>query len=110
MGSVLIRGGDELSSPKLTGIPQFRSSKRAGVADTVLEQLAHFGMDLSTIAGVVYDTTASNSGRKSGERWRLEKGVGHAFLGLECRNMSKMCMRRLYLGTPKVRLSRSIRN
>ena len=54
-GAVLISGGDELPEPKLLGIPRFESSKGEDVANVVLEKLKEYDVDLSTIAGVVYD-------------------------------------------------------
>ena len=84
-GSVLISGGDELQEPKLLGIPKFPSSKGADVAATVAQQLDEYGIDLTQLTGIIYDTTASNSGWKSGATWRLEKEIGHPVIGLECR-------------------------
>ena len=84
-GAILVSGGDELPQPKLLGIPKLRSSSGADVADAVLEQLAKDKVSPSSLTGIVYDTTASNTGWKSGATWRLEREVGHAVLGLECR-------------------------
>ena len=67
----------------------------------LLEQLAHLSVDLSTVAGMVYDTTASNSGWNSGEKWRLGKEVGHAILGLECRKHAQDLHAKVVFGGAK---------
>ena len=84
-GAILVSGGDELPQPKLLGIPKLPSSSGADVTDAVIEQLAKDEVSPTSVTGFVYDTTTSNTGRKSGATWWLEREIGHAVLGLECR-------------------------
>ena len=82
--AVLYSGGKH-KQPYLLGIPKFESSSGKHVESGVLDELAKYSIDIKECLGTCYDTTASNSGYKSGAHFRLEKQVGHAILELECR-------------------------
>ena len=82
--AVLYSGGEH-EQPYLLGIPKFESSSGKHVESGVMDELAKYSIDIKECLGTCYDTTASNSGYKSGAHFRLEKRVGHAILELECR-------------------------
>ena len=102
--AVLYRGGD-YKQPHLLGIPKFVSSAGIDVEAGELKELARYDIPLDKCLGTCYDTTASNSGHKSGAHFRIEKQVKHAVLELESGNMSKKSMSpmpiKLFLEPPK---------
>ena len=51
----------------------------------VVAELEKYDIPIEDCVATGYDTTASNSGYKSGAHFRLEKRVQHAILELECR-------------------------
>ena len=82
--AVLYSGGDH-KQPYLLGIPKFPSSAGKDVQEGVVKELDKYSIKLENCLGTCYDTTASNSGYKSGAHFRLEKQINHAILELECR-------------------------
>ena len=82
--AVLYSGGEH-SQPYLLGIPKFESSAGKDVEVGVMKELDKYNIDIKDCLATCYDTTASNSGYKSGAHFRLERRVGHAVLELECR-------------------------
>ena len=51
----------------------------------MIKELDKDKVGVADCVGTCYDTTASNSGYKSGAHFRIEKQVQHAILELECR-------------------------
>ena len=82
--AVLYSGGLH-KQPYLLGIPKFLSSSGKDVETGVVNEIEKYKIPLEECIGTCYDTTASNSGYKSGAHFRLEKRIGHAILELECR-------------------------
>ena len=82
--AVLYSGGEH-KQPYLLGIPRFESSSGKDVETGVVAELEKHSIPIEDCIGTCYDTTASNSGYKSGAHFRLEKLVKHAILELECR-------------------------
>ena len=82
--AVLYSGGEH-KQPYLLGIPKFTSSAGKDVQEGVVKELDKYSIKLENCLGTCYDTTASNSGYKSGAHFRLEKQINHAILELECR-------------------------
>ena len=70
------------NQPYLLGIPKFTSSAGKDVQEGVVKELDKYSIKLENCLGTCYDTTASNSGYKSGAHFRLEKQINHAILEL----------------------------
>ena len=82
--AVLYSGGGH-TQPYLLAIPTFKSSSGKDVETGVLEVLEKYNIPIKDCLATCYDTTASNSGHKSGAHFRLERKIQHAILELECR-------------------------
>ena len=75
--AVLYSGGVH-KQPYLLAIPKFQSSSGKDVENGVIAELDKYKIPINDCVGTCYDTTASNSGYKSGAHFRLEKKVQHA--------------------------------
>ena len=82
--AVLIRSPDLEDKEQLLGIPQLDKSTGLAQQESVSKLLDEWGASDSLI-GVVYDTTASNSGNKMGSVTRLERKLQRSLLKMPCR-------------------------
>ena len=81
---VYLSGVSEESYRKLLGIPECCSGKGADEADLVQEMLELWSVKHQVI-GMVFDTTASNSGAETGACKLIEEWLGKPILWLACR-------------------------
>ena len=81
----MLYSGGVHKQPYMLGIPKFLSSSGKDVETGVVNKLEKYKIPLEECIATCYDTTASNSGYKSGAHFRLERRIGHAILELECR-------------------------
>ena len=70
---------------KLLSVPKLYDGTAATISQTVTETMDEWGLR-SRIKGLCFDTTASNTGTKSGVCIRLETEIGHELLNLACRH------------------------
>ena len=70
---------------KLLNVPKLPSGKGQDVADAVLDALKSWGCT-DSIIGMSFDTTASNTGTKSGACTLIEAALGRDLFSLACRH------------------------
>ena len=78
-------GFPTLPSPKLLGVPKIDNSTGSSQHDAIVEVLKDWDVESQVIA-LVFDTTASNTGRFKGCATSLEKSRGCAVLWCACRH------------------------
>ena len=91
---VYLSGMEEDKMRKLLGIPETDSGKGVKEFEVVKEKLEEWGVK-EQVLGMVFDTTASNSGEHSGACRYLEEWLRFPVLWLACRRH----MAELHLGT-----------
>ena len=79
-----ISGVSEEESKKLLGIPECESGRGIAEFNVVKDCLDSLGVK-KEILGMVFDTTASNSGAQTGACTYLEIWLGNPILWLACR-------------------------
>ena len=82
--AVLVRSPDLVDKEQLLGIPQLEKSTGFAQQEGVSKLLDEWGASDSVI-GTVYDTTASNTGKKLGSVIRLERKLGRSLIKMPCR-------------------------
>ena len=70
---------------KLLGVPKLRAGTEEDQATSVVEALEEWGISEKVI-GMCFDTTASNTGIRSGACLRIEQKLGRDLLYLACRH------------------------
>jgi len=83
--AVLVSGGDELKTPKLLGIPPAENATGSTQKSVVVNLLEEWDV-LDTVIGLVFDTTASNTGIRNGCAKLIENELKHPILWLACRH------------------------
>lgn len=78
-------GFPQLESPKILGVPIISDSTGSSQHDAVVKVLQDWDV-LPLVIGLVFDTTASNTGRFKGCATSLEKTRGCAVLWFACRH------------------------
>lgn len=82
---MLVSGGNQIATPKLLGIPTAPDATGKSQKDEVVKLLRDWKLEPNLI-GVVFDTTASNTGVRSGCAVLLEKEFNKPLLWLACRH------------------------
>ena len=82
---VYVSAADESNFEKLLGVPEVANGSAASEAMAVTDMLQKWSVECE-VKGVVFDTTSSNSGRKSGTCLRVEQFLGKPVLWLACRH------------------------
>jgi len=72
-------------SSKLLAVPQLHRGTGKASAEAVRDALHSWSCDTETV-GMCFDTTAANTGRKSGAATLLEEALGRNLLWLSCRH------------------------
>ncbi|KAK4024350.1 hypothetical protein OUZ56_009768 [Daphnia magna] len=83
--SILVSGKPYLDTPKLLGVPIISDSTGLSQKNAVSDLLSTWKITESVI-GLVFDTTASNTGIHRGCATLLEKELGRAIMWLACRH------------------------
>lgn len=83
--AVIASGGNQLCSPKLLGIPCAPNATGKAQKDSVIGLLTTWQV-LNVSIGLVFDTTASNTGVRNGCASLLEEELNKALLWLACRH------------------------
>ena len=83
--AVLFSGGNQIATPKLLGIPTAPDATGKSQKDEVVKLLRDWKLEQNLI-GIVFDTTASNTGVRSGCAVLLEKEFNKPLLWLACRH------------------------
>lgn len=82
---ILVSGKPELEIPKLLGIPVISSITGAAQHDAIVNLLRSWKV-IDNVVGLVFDTTASNTGRIKGCATVIEKTLDRAVLWFACRH------------------------
>ncbi len=83
--AILVTAGNSLNSPKLLGIPPIKNATGSAQESAVINLLSEWSV-LNRLIAQVFDTTASNTGVRSGCAALIEKTIGRALLWLPCRH------------------------
>jgi hypothetical protein len=83
--AVLVSGGSFLRTPKLLGIPAMNDSTGLSQHNATMNLLEEWKIKDDVIA-LVFDTTASNTGRVNGCASLFEESLQHSILWLACRH------------------------
>jgi hypothetical protein len=83
--AILISGKPDLENPKLLGIPVIANSTGEAQHNAVIDLLREWKV-FDKVVGLVFDTTASNTGRLKGSATSIEKTLGRAVLWFACRH------------------------
>ena len=78
-------GSDNLQNRKLLGVPETATGTGHDEAKAVTDQLVHWSIQ-GEVVGMVFDTTSSNTGVKSGACKFIEEWRGSPLLWLACRH------------------------
>ena len=82
---VYISGADVSKVTKLLGVPEVASGSGQQQKEAVVEMLRKWKI-FDQVVGIVFDTTSSNTGSKSGACLLLEEYLGRSILWLACRH------------------------
>ena len=82
--AILVRSPDLENKEQLLGIPALNHSTGVAQQEAVMNLLDEWGATESLV-GLVYDTTASNTGNKTGSVIRIERKLNRSLLKMPCR-------------------------
>ena len=80
----ILLSSPSMSSEQLLGVPPVPNGTGEEVAEKVLEVFKHWGVTADHVVAMSFDTTASNTGVRSGACIKLESELGRKLLYLAC--------------------------